>query len=66
MDYFPEASYKLDNNYINDINSFNIIESMFNNTNNELKNYPYVLIKYGYVNISKLFSILKKERFIFV
>ena len=56
----------LDNNYIADINTFNTILDVFNNTNNELKNYPYILIKYGYVNVSKLFSILKKERFIFV
>ena len=56
----------LEHNYIADINSFNTVLDVFNSTNNELKNYPYILIKYGYINVSKLFSILKKERFIFI
>lgn len=55
-----------DYNYIVDINKFDTILDVFNNTNNVLKNYPYILIKYGYINFSKLFSILKKERFIFI
>lgn len=64
--YFCFKKWLIDNNYITDIDEFNTILDIFNTTHNELKNYPYIVIKCGYINTSRLFTILKKARFIFM
>jgi len=64
--YFCFKKWLTDNNYITDIDEFNTILNIFNATHNELKNYPYIVIKCGYINTSRLFTILQKARFIFM
>jgi flap endonuclease-1 len=56
-----------ENKYLNDDEILEItnILNIYKNVKNELVNYNYIVMKNGYVDRTKLYEILERERFIF-
>ena len=48
-----------------DIEDIKGVIDMYKNVTSELVKYPYVVIKFGYVDKEKMYGILEKDRFVF-